>query len=82
VPSSTHKYEKFFVKVSNKSVALVIWNNDLLSTNQVPLLETIHERAEANKISLWNMLATSSTSIDDSCFLLPLPLWCGNYEEK
>jgi hypothetical protein len=80
IPSSTHKSEPVSVKVSNNSLAPVIWKDAPLSTNQVPLLETVPEREETNKISLWNLSATSSTSVVDACFLLPLPLWCGHCE--
>jgi hypothetical protein len=68
------------MKVSNNSLALVIWKYALLSTNHISMLEIVLEREETNKISLWNMCATSSTFVVYACYLLPLPLECGHYE--
>jgi hypothetical protein len=77
---STHKSKLVFVKVSNNARMPVIWKDALLSTNPVPLLEIVPEREETNTNSLWNVYTTSSTSIVDSCCLLPLPFWRGHYE--
>jgi hypothetical protein len=73
-PSSTHKSKLVSVKVSNNSLSPVIWKYALLSTNQVPLLEIVFEREKNNKIPFWNMSATSSTSIVDPCYLVPISL--------
>jgi hypothetical protein len=80
MPRSTHKSNPTSMKVSNKYLSPVMWQDDPLSTNQVPMLETIPKTVDTNKISLWNLSATSSTSPADACCLLPLPLWCGHCE--
>jgi hypothetical protein len=36
------------------------------TTNHLSLLETVPERVETNKISLWNLFVTSSTSVVDA----------------
>jgi hypothetical protein len=82
MPSSTHKYEPVFVKFSSKYLSPVIWKDAPLSTNQLHLLETIPEMEETNKVSIWTSSATSSTSIIDYFYLLPLPLRCEHYEAK
>jgi hypothetical protein len=68
------------MEVANKSLTLVMQKDALLSTNQVPLLETIPEREDTTKISLWNLSTTSSTYVSYAYYLIPLPLMCGHYK--
>jgi hypothetical protein len=81
-PRSTDNYEPMFLKVSNNSLVHVIWQDGPLSTSQVPLLKSVPKMEKTNEISLWIMSTTSLTSIVDVCFLIPLPLQFGHYEEK
>jgi hypothetical protein len=74
IPSYTYKSELVSVKLSNNSPSPVIWKDAPLSTNQVPQLEPVPEREETNKVSLWNLSATLSTSVVDAFYLLPFPL--------